>query len=481
MAIDASVPVARRVGPVPAPWVVVGCAVVVGALVAVRDVRVYLFDDAAIAFRYAWRIAHGHGFTYNDGDRTNGASAPLYTLVLAALSRLGLDLERAASGVGVACYAAACGLVAWLGNRLAGLWCAALAAALLVSSADFRLNALSGMESSLAVVLGLLALVFVVTDRQVLAGVVLGLAVVDKLDAGLLAVALVVAVGLVHRRLPVKLGVVALAIAAPWFVFATWYFGSPIPYSATQKLTTVQNPSYHADPLWVLRTLGADRTLGLLLLTLLALLTVPRAMRLAPPRAVTIVAIVTWACLHLAVFSIVDLGDSYGWYVTILYPLLAVGAALFVVSAPALLADRFGDPRIARVAWGLAAALVAVPIVAGGWRAANVVAVGHRVDANERLEGTRWAAGRYLGRRVEPGDVVETCFGWIAYGAPTTPIQETCPLSTRLSVGRPTWGVDLETANSGPVHVPDRATVVASFPSSGPERARTIVYRYGTP
>lgn len=58
--------------------------------------RAVLYDDAAITLRYAWRIAHGDGFTYNPGDRTDGASAPLYTLVLAFINLCGGGLVGAA-------------------------------------------------------------------------------------------------------------------------------------------------------------------------------------------------------------------------------------------------------------------------------------------------------------------------------------------------------------------------------------------------
>ena len=37
---------------------------------------------------------------------------------------------------------------------------------------------------------------------------------------------------------------VGLTISAPWFVFATWYFGSPIPQSATAKVATLDFASY---------------------------------------------------------------------------------------------------------------------------------------------------------------------------------------------------------------------------------------------
>jgi len=46
-------------------------------------------DDAYITFRYARNLANGVGFVYNAGERVLGTTTPAYTLLLAALSRLG--------------------------------------------------------------------------------------------------------------------------------------------------------------------------------------------------------------------------------------------------------------------------------------------------------------------------------------------------------------------------------------------------------
>jgi hypothetical protein len=44
-----------------------------------------LFDDAMISMRYAWNLAHGHGLVWNPGERVEGYSNLLQTLLMAAL------------------------------------------------------------------------------------------------------------------------------------------------------------------------------------------------------------------------------------------------------------------------------------------------------------------------------------------------------------------------------------------------------------
>src|SRR5690606_18314428 len=55
------------------------------------------------------------------------------------------------------------------------------------------------------------------------------------------------------------------------------------------------------------------------------------------------------------------------------------------------------------------------------------------------FELARREAGRRVADLAEPGEVVQTCFGWIAYEAYDNPIDETCPLNTRREVGPVVW------------------------------------------
>ena len=447
-------------------------------VLAIRDLPSVLYDDAAITFRYAWRIAHGHGFTFNDGDRTNGASAPLYTLFLAAFSRLGIDLVVAAKIVGISYYALSCSMIAWLGARLGGLRTAAFAAALLIAITQYRNLALSGMESAFAVVLGLLVLCLLAARRDLLAGVVLGIAVVNKIDAGMLAIAVAIAYLAIERRAPLRLAGAALLTAAPWFVFSTWYFGSPVPHSAIQKATVVKNTARSHDPLWILRGLGTDWTLVLLALGTASLLLVPRMAKANHRLAIVFTATVLWGWGHLTLFSLVDLGDSYPWYLTVIYPTISLGAAVGCSYAwGTACSSRL--PRPARAAAFLALGLVAAIQVPRTVDAALLLRDGHWISPNESFETGRRDAGTVLAAKVAPGEVVQTCFGWIEYQVPTSPIKEICPLSTRLPVPPPTWGVEVLSQTSDDADLPKHTTIVATItPEDAPDGEHFVIFRF---
>lgn len=108
-----------------------------GAAIAVLGIGIWanvwpwIADDAFISLRYAQRLVEGQGLTWNDGERVEGYSNPLWVLLTAGLGWCGVDWVHAVRGLGLACTIAtfavlACsGLVQGLGRGailvLAGL------------------------------------------------------------------------------------------------------------------------------------------------------------------------------------------------------------------------------------------------------------------------------------------------------------------------------------------------------------------------
>jgi len=89
------------------------------AIVVLFAVETLLFvdwipDDAFIAFRYARNLADGLGPVFNAGDRVEGASNPLWTAMLALVSKTGADTVIAAVVLSMACALVSL----WLSLRL---------------------------------------------------------------------------------------------------------------------------------------------------------------------------------------------------------------------------------------------------------------------------------------------------------------------------------------------------------------------------
>ena len=198
-----------------------------------------LYEDAFITLRYARNLASGDGLVFNVGERVLGTTTPLFALLLAPAGLVAGDagLLAAARGLGIL----ATGAVVWLYFRLArkaGLPdVVPLGASLLMAvSYELVIAGVAGMETMLIVALMLGGLKLLVSERPAAAGLVLGLLVIGRID-GLLWVAL--AAGYLwwrDRRLPTPAIIAFAATLAPWLIFATAYYGSPVPHTMAAKL-----------------------------------------------------------------------------------------------------------------------------------------------------------------------------------------------------------------------------------------------------
>lgn len=235
-------------------------------------------DDAYTTFRYARNLANGLGFVYNPGERVLGTTTPAYALLLALASRLSgyADFPRLAVMVNALLNAIAFALLVRLTTRFTGWRWAGLAAGVLLALEGRLLDfSTGGMESSfyLTAILGTWALA--VEGQSRWAALLAGLAVLIRPDGVTLVAALLGWLGLEawHRAgvltphpYPISVNVAALRsrrwltalpwaevglialVVLPWLIFATLYFGQPIPQSVLAK-----SELYRIPPLTALR------------------------------------------------------------------------------------------------------------------------------------------------------------------------------------------------------------------------------------
>lgn len=457
--------------------IVITLAGLTALVIGWRDMRDVLYDDAPITMRYAHRIASGNGWTYNDGDRTNGASAPLYTAALAVVALTRIDLESAVKVLAVLAFAAVFSLVVFVLLRASGPPAAALGFTLLLINPDFRVNALSGMESALACVLGLSVIAALVCSRETLAGVLLGFALLNKLDAAFLATAVGLAMIVANRRPPWRIAAISAAMLTPWLLFSVFYFGSPIPYSMTQKLTTIKELQNGPSQVWMFDALFDQYTPWLMGLAALSLLATLRLVPRTHAFTVAMISTALWPLLHAVGFQIAGL-DPFPWYKTVLFPAAATAIALPIGSLATWITLRTRRPLVTGTA--LASLAVATIAVAYGSEIrvlGHALVYGHHLNEYESFEVTRRDAGIYVNRSAAPGDVVATCYGWIAFENLEHSIDETCPLNTRDEVPEPKWWVEVSFPGYEVPPPPDDSwSLVASFRSDVSRGGATFVY-----
>lgn len=236
---------------------------------------VHPFDDAYITYRYAWNLSQGLGLVYNSGEHVLGTTTPLYTIVL-ALGAWGLAAPQIIPlvsfvltiGADVVSAVVLFNLVtrAW---RLTWL---AWAVTLLWIIHPLRLDvATGGMETSVFTMLLLLAYDrYLRTNPSYYTIVFLALALLTRPEA----VLAIIPIGLTwlkrnprHALFATGLGCLILA---PWLIWATLYYGSPIPNSLTAKAVAYSDhliPAIHS-----LATFFATGTIGIYAFTPLLLI-----------------------------------------------------------------------------------------------------------------------------------------------------------------------------------------------------------------
>ena len=195
----------------------------------------YTQEDFLITLRYAENIAQGHGFVYNTGERILGTTTPLYTLLLAGVTWLGLPAPLVGKTLNVLADGVLCWVVyrslALAKHEAAGVWAAFLVA---INPIQMRV-AISGQESSLAALCGASIWLLFLQRRYVAAYVAGAVLFLLRWDGLLLVAVLTLAILVRERRLPTRALLAFALVCAPWLVFAFWYFGSPIPVTLAAK------------------------------------------------------------------------------------------------------------------------------------------------------------------------------------------------------------------------------------------------------
>ena len=124
-----------------------------GALLALTLIHMLQYgacvqDDAFISFRYAANLVDGNGLVFNPGERVEGYTNFLWTVLLAAAMGLGANPVLASVAGGMASAAA----LAWGGYRLAeetldAPWLGLLVPAFVALDTGITLEGMQGLET----------------------------------------------------------------------------------------------------------------------------------------------------------------------------------------------------------------------------------------------------------------------------------------------------------------------------------------------
>ncbi|MEL6347388.1 MAG: hypothetical protein AAFV53_30010 [Myxococcota bacterium] len=195
-------------------------------------------EDALITYRYAQNLAGGEGYVFHAGNAVQGTTTPLMTMLLAVVAFLfgdgavfwGSDLINVSFGV-MAAWCSAQVLLHVGVNR----WIAAFAAFAVFAEPNFLLFGTGGMETPVAVGWMALSLWATVTGRLHLAAAASALLVLTRIDGIAWAGLIALENARRHGWRVLLAAALGAAILAPWLIWATLHWGTPIPHSAIAK------------------------------------------------------------------------------------------------------------------------------------------------------------------------------------------------------------------------------------------------------
>lgn len=444
------IPVHRRPG-----WMVFGCLCAIA--LAWSLFTQHIWEDYWITFRASKNLATGHGLTFTPGERVHSFTSPLGTLLPALASVLVANKSDLAAMwifrlLSIAAYAGA-GVLLWrVMRQVFPRFYPALFVLLLfgtdAKTIDFSTN---GMETGFMMLF--LAWTFhahfVAGER---AGTQLGLAWAGLMwtrpDSFVYIAAIALGVLLFRpqdsfwrgRRdlilLFLRAGCVTTALYLPWFLWAWWYYGSPVPHTVIAKGLAMPKPTFDAVLFWLrefpVKMFQDGGNLGTTFMPAYALHTGWPAWAVQISRWLSFVVLlvwllpfVRWPC-RVASFAFV-LGQFYlhyfsnyhaPWYVPTVTLLAVVALAGLVESLMALFRPctrPLTGPGSARpAAFATIAFSLALPL---GALALTVCASWQMRLSQQICEwGHRRLIGEWLKANTSPTDrVFLECLGYIGY------------------------------------------------------------------
>lgn len=321
--------------------------------------RQLFIDDAYITFRYAENLAAGKGFVYNAGERVLGTTTPLYCLWLALWKLMGVPVSFTALATGSLAVSFTA-LLLWLIGKAAGLEREGLAAAfILFFFPRYWEHMTTGMETTLAGALCLAVIWLDLKGKSVWCGIVSGMLVLVRPDAGTLVAAVLSARFFMNRLGAIKSGTAAVIPLLPWAVFGFAYFGNPLPSSLAVKRLIHPFPWHMVLKKYLYWFLVEPSVICLSILWIFGAFFIIRHRR-------DLAALVLWPLLFFGAMSATRIGPFFWYKVPVLpaYFLVAAAGAWFILKSiipESRLAWR-GRAFAALTALIIAAAIAIIPL-----------------------------------------------------------------------------------------------------------------------
>jgi arabinofuranosyltransferase len=216
----------------------------------------FVNDDAYISFVYARNLAEHGQLVFNLGERVEGYTNFLWTVLVAAGMRLGHAPDVVARVLGTVFGVATLAVTARLSSRLRDKACVLdwLPAALLAASSGYACWCSGGLETQLYTFLFVLGVERWQAERFAASGVAFALCAMTRPEGNLLfALAVIFHFASQRRLLPrrdeLRWGAAFLVPALSFFAWRWWYYGDLLPNTFYVKTGGAPPPGYAAKML----------------------------------------------------------------------------------------------------------------------------------------------------------------------------------------------------------------------------------------
>ncbi len=354
-------------------------------------------DDAFITFRYASNIVSGLGFVYNAGEAVLGTTTPLFTMLMTVPIALGISPVAGALAISLI----ASGLTATIIYRFAlqlrlGSFAPIPAIAYMLMPRSLVADS-SGMETALFTLFIIAAFYLQFRRLDYYAIGMATLATLTRPEGGLLLIILLVVNTFENRSRILSYLIGPAILLGSWILFATWYFGSPIPNSIPAKIALYSQFGIEPFPKNLILALGWHNPLG----PILTLASIPGFLWLRKTQNFGRTQLI-WL---IGMFLFFGLSKTvlFFWYIPPTYPIYLLLASSSIVWLHDLCKQRGWKPEMISRAKSATIVGLFVAIVLIG---ANIPKVSAFKQFAEGMRDIHYQAGIYLSVHADKDDIV---------------------------------------------------------------------------
>jgi len=208
-----------------------------------------VWEDALITITAARNVCEGFGLTHHASEpRVQSFTSPLSVLIpipgeLFQQGLLLLRLSSLAASVATICFAYRIGVL------LRFRWVAHVLVLTYLACDQLQVFfGMGGMETQVVTAVAVAVLYFYLNRSWWWLGIACGLSTISRPEFIMFLLPPVgIALLLFHRRAIFKVAIPALALALPWYGFATLYYGSPVPNTIVAKSWSYQIGMFSAS------------------------------------------------------------------------------------------------------------------------------------------------------------------------------------------------------------------------------------------